>query len=84
VVVCACHLSCAGNVNREITVQTNLGIKRDSSSKTTNAERTGSMAQTVEHLPSKSNALSSNSSTLKIQDFLNFYLFACLVSGPGG
>jgi hypothetical protein len=42
-----------GKTNRRIMVQTRPGMKRDTISKITNAERAGSMAQVVEHLPTK-------------------------------
>jgi hypothetical protein len=47
-------------------VQADLGKKRDPISKITTADRAGGMAQVVEHLPSKCNALNSTPNTTKI------------------
>jgi hypothetical protein len=47
-----------GSTNRRIMVQASLGIKTDLISKMTDTQRVGCMAQVVEHLPSKHEALS--------------------------
>jgi hypothetical protein len=54
------HLSSQGSTNRRTVVQAGLGIKWDPISKITNTKRAGGVAQVVEHLPSKFEALSSN------------------------
>jgi hypothetical protein len=54
-----CHPSYTGYINRRVRVQASLGIKQNSISKTTNAERAGGRAQVVERLHSKTKALSS-------------------------
>jgi hypothetical protein len=52
-------------------VQASLGKKQDPISKITRANRAGGVAQVEEHLPSKSEALSSNTSTAKNKKELN-------------
>jgi hypothetical protein len=53
-----------------ITVQGQPGRKLETLSNQTKAKRTGSMAQVVEHLPSKHKAWSSNPSTGRESIFL--------------
>jgi hypothetical protein len=53
------------NTNRRIMVQVCPGKKQDPIPKTTRAKRAGRMAQMVECLPSKREALNSNPSTTK-------------------
>jgi hypothetical protein len=51
----------AGSIlNRNIVVQTSLSKKQDLVSKINKAERAGGVAQAVDRLPSKCEALSSN------------------------
>jgi hypothetical protein len=64
-VVCNCHSTHAGSVNRRTVAQAGLGLKQDPIFKITKAKRTGGIAQVAEHLPSKLKALSSNHGTAK-------------------
>jgi hypothetical protein len=52
---CKCHTPVLpttwGNTNRRIVFQAGSGIKRDSTSKTTQARRAGAVAQVVDRLP---------------------------------
>jgi hypothetical protein len=54
-----------GCTNKRIVVQASPGIKQDLISKITRAKRVKSIAQVVEHLPSKHEAPSSNPSIVK-------------------
>jgi hypothetical protein len=58
-VVCACHLSFTGSVDRRMAVQAALGKKQDFVSKINKAKRAEGMAQVIDHLPSKSKALNN-------------------------
>jgi hypothetical protein len=64
IVVCTCHPS---NGGRKTTVQASLDKKWDPIFKVTRAKRVEGMAQAVERLPSKCEALSSNSSTTPLK-----------------
>jgi hypothetical protein len=55
--------STAGSVNKRIAVQSGLGKKQEPIFKRTTAERVGGVTQAVEHLPSKCETLTSNTST---------------------
>jgi hypothetical protein len=56
----------AGYINRRITIQTRLGKRGDLVSKINRTEkRAKGVVQAVDHLTSKSEVLSSNSSTTK-------------------
>jgi hypothetical protein len=59
------NLATAGSTNRKIELQAGLDVKRDPISKITKAKRAGDMVQALQHLPSKCEVLSSNSSTTK-------------------
>jgi hypothetical protein len=61
------HLTTQGSINRRIEVQGYLGIKQDFISKVTNAKKAGGMAQGVESLLSKCEALSSTPNTTKVK-----------------
>jgi hypothetical protein len=57
VVVCTCHPSYAGNVNRRIMVQDAQGINARHYPKITKTKRAGDMAEVVvEHLPNSAKA----------------------------
>jgi hypothetical protein len=51
------------HLNRRIVIQACLSIKQDPISKITNLKRTGGVAQVVENLPSKCEALNSTTNT---------------------
>jgi hypothetical protein len=60
-VVHACHLRYMGSINRRDVIQAGLGINvRDPIQKIPTAKRAGDVAQMVEHLSGKLQALSSN------------------------
>jgi hypothetical protein len=62
-------LATIGSINRRMMAQASLGKKQDPiSKKTSQTKRAGDMAQVVDLLPSKWEALSSNPSTLKKQN----------------
>jgi hypothetical protein len=63
VVVHTCHSSYAGSINRRIKVQAGSGINVRSYLKNNESKRAKAVAQVVECLPAKSEALSSNPST---------------------
>jgi hypothetical protein len=66
VVVCTCYPSDSGkHKTGGSIVQAGLGKKQDPISKITRAKRTEGLAQAVEHLTSKYEALSSNNYTAK-------------------
>jgi hypothetical protein len=65
-----CHPSYSGSVNRMIEVHTSLGIKEDPISKITRKQK--ELAQVVECLPTKFEALNSTSTANK---YINTYIY---------
>jgi hypothetical protein len=63
--LCACHASYTGSINRRSVVQRARQRHKILFKEITKGERAGSMAQIVEHLPSKHKVLISNPSTAK-------------------
>jgi hypothetical protein len=63
-----------GNTNRRISVQACLGIKRDPISKVINMKRAGRVAQVIEYLPSKCEALSSTSNTTPLHTHTKYQM----------
>jgi hypothetical protein len=60
-----CHSSYTGSINRSTVVPAGLDIKQDPIPKISKAKTAGNVAQVVEHLPRKGEAMNSNYSTPK-------------------
>jgi hypothetical protein len=74
VVSCTCHPSYMESVDRRIIVLAGRGIKERPYLKN-KAKRVGSVAQVVEHLPSKCKAVSSNPCTRGKKKFIHVLYF---------